>query len=291
MARPTKKGLDYFPVDVGFLRDKKVKLLQAEYGASSVVFVLYVFCRAFEEDGYFLKWDKDECLIAADELKESPTYIREVLHGCLARSLFDEGVYQMFGILTSSGIQRRYLRGCEKRDEIEIASEYWLLDKDDKNDVPTSILNKLAFFTVSGGKNEVNSPGNQVNSPGNPQSKVKKSKVKQSKGERDAAASTAGKKEKYGEYGWVRLTPEEYSRMASEFGADTVKKYIQVVDELAQQTGNKNKWKDWNLTVRKAIRNQWGGKPWEQTKDNSKKQRAPSYDLELFEQSLMEETL
>lgn len=108
---------------------------------------------------------------------------------------------------------------------------------------------------------------------------------------KNAAASTAGEKEKYGEYGWVRLTPEEYSRMANEFGADTVKKYIQIVDELAQQTGNKNKWKDWNLTVRKAIRNQWGGKPWEQTKDSSKKQRAPSYDLELLEQSLMEETL
>nr|DAI64283.1 MAG TPA: hypothetical protein [Caudoviricetes sp.] len=108
---------------------------------------------------------------------------------------------------------------------------------------------------------------------------------------KNAAASTAGEKEKYGEYGWVRLTPEEYSRMANEFGADTVKKYIQVVDELAQQTGNKNKWKDWNLTVRKAIRNQWGGKPREQTKGNSKNQRAPSYDLELLEQSLMEETL
>ena len=147
------------------MRDKKVKLLRAEFGASSVVFVLYVFCRAFEGDGYFLKWDKDECLIAADELKESPAYISEVLQGCLARSLFDQGVYQMFGALTSAGIQRRYLRGCEKRDGIEMIAEYWLLDEEDKNDVPPSILNKLTFFTVSGGKNGINSPGNPVNSP------------------------------------------------------------------------------------------------------------------------------
>ena len=163
------------------MRDKKVKLLRAEFGASSVVFVLYVFCRAFEGDGYFLKWDKDECLIAADELKESPAYISEVLQGCLARSLFDQRVYQMSGILTSAGIQRRYLRGCEKRDGIEIASEYWLLNVDDKNDVPAGIRAKLTFFTVSGGKNGVNSPGNPINSPGNPQSKVKESKVKKSK--------------------------------------------------------------------------------------------------------------
>lgn len=181
MARPAKTGLDYFPLDVGFLRDKKVKLLRAEFGASSVLFVLYVFGKVYEGDGYFLQWDKDEALIAADELRESPTYISEVLQGCLSRSLFDERVFQVFGVLTSAGIQRRYLRSCEKRDDIEICSEYWLLDVNNKKDVPTGIRAKLAFFEVSGGKNPVNSPGNPVNSPENPQSKVKESKVKESK--------------------------------------------------------------------------------------------------------------
>lgn len=181
MARPARKGLDYFPMDVGFLRDKKVRLIMAEFGASSVLFVLYVLCKVYEGDGYFLKWDKDEALIAADELRESPQYISEVLQGCLSRSLFDERVFQMFGVLTSAGIQRRYLRSCEKRDEIEICDEYWLLDIDDKKDVPTGIRAKLAFFEFSGVKNPVNSPGNPVNSPGNPKSKVKESKVKESK--------------------------------------------------------------------------------------------------------------
>lgn len=184
--------MEYFPLDVGFLRDKKVKLLKAEFGASSVLFVLYVFCKAYEGDGYFLKWDKDDCLIAAEDLKESPAYISEVLQGCLARSLFDEGVYQMFGVLTSAGIQRRYLRGCEKRDEIEIASEYWLLDVNDKKDVSAGTRAKLAFFEVSGGKNGVNSPGNPVNSPGNPQSKGKESKGKKRKDIYKAAPAYAG---------------------------------------------------------------------------------------------------
>lgn len=106
MARPTKTGLDYYPMDVGFLRDKKVRLLRAEFGASSVLFVLYVWGKAYEGDGYFLAWDKDELLLAADELREQPTYISEVLQGCLKRSIFDERVFQMFGVLTSAGIQR-----------------------------------------------------------------------------------------------------------------------------------------------------------------------------------------
>lgn len=181
MARPTKTGLDYYPMDVGFLREKKVRLLRAEFGASSVLFVLYVWGKAYEGDGYFLAWDKDELLLAADELREQPTYISEVLQGCLKRSIFDERVFQMFGVLTSAGIQRRYLRGCEKRDVITIVSEYWLLNISSKSDVPAGVRAKLALVGVTGGNNDVNSPENPENSPGNPQSKVKESKVKESR--------------------------------------------------------------------------------------------------------------
>jgi len=82
----------------------------------------------------------------------------------------------MFGVLTSAGIQRRYLRGCEKRDVITIASEYWLLNISSKSDVPAGIRAKLALVGISGGNNNVNSQENPENSPGNPQSKVKESK-------------------------------------------------------------------------------------------------------------------
>ena len=181
MARPTKPGLDYYPMDVGFLRDKKIRLLWSEFGASSVLFVLYVLGKAYEGDGYFLTWDKDECLLAADALQKPPTYIKEVLQGCLSRSIFDKWVFQTFNVLTSAGIQRRYIRGCEKRGEIAIFSEYWLLNINSKKDVPASIRVKLAFLNVTGGSNTVISPGNPDKSPGNPQSKVKESKVKESK--------------------------------------------------------------------------------------------------------------
>jgi len=63
---------------------------------------------------------------------------------------------------------------------------------------------------------------------------------------------------KCGKYGWVRLTQEEGHRLKEEYGEDIVKHYIYLVDERAQSTGNKNKWKDWNLVVRRAIREKWG---------------------------------
>ena len=70
---------------------------------------------------------------------------------------------------------------------------------------------------------------------------------------------TKPERHKHGEYGWVRLTDDEYQRLITDHGEKNVLHYIAVVDEKAQQTGNKNRWKDWNLTVRNAIRNCWGG--------------------------------
>ena len=63
---------------------------------------------------------------------------------------------------------------------------------------------------------------------------------------------------KYGQYGWVLLSDAEYGRLVKEYGTEKVKQAISYVDEAAQTTGNKNKWKDWNLTVRRCIRDGWG---------------------------------
>lgn len=63
---------------------------------------------------------------------------------------------------------------------------------------------------------------------------------------------------KRGEYGWVRLTDEQFQRLVSEYGLHETARAIAYVDESAQGTGNKNHWKDWNLVVRKCIREGWG---------------------------------
>lgn len=73
------------------------------------------------------------------------------------------------------------------------------------------------------------------------------------------ATATTDTRHKRGAFGWVKLTDAEYNRIISEFGEETALHYIAYVDESAEQTGNKNKWKNWNLTVRKAIKNRWGG--------------------------------
>ena len=63
---------------------------------------------------------------------------------------------------------------------------------------------------------------------------------------------------KYGEYGWVRLSDDEYARLLAEFGEVELQRCIAYVDESAQSNGNRNKWKDWNLVVRKCAKQGWG---------------------------------
>lgn len=69
---------------------------------------------------------------------------------------------------------------------------------------------------------------------------------------------TKAPKNSYGEFGWVKLTNDEFNRLSNDLGEAEVRRCITYVDESAQTTGNKNKWKDWNLVIRKCHNQGWG---------------------------------
>lgn len=63
---------------------------------------------------------------------------------------------------------------------------------------------------------------------------------------------------KYGQYGWVKLTDKEYEKLLKDLGQTELERCITYIDESAQGNGNKNKWKDWNLVIRRCHREKWG---------------------------------
>ena len=190
MARPIKDGVDYFPMDTDFYNDDKVRLLRAEFGAKGMYLLNFLLCEVYGKNGYFIKWDKNRCFLVSDGAgcDCSPNYISEFISGCLRCSFFDEGVFNAFGVLTSAGIQRRYIRMFNSRDEIRIIKEYWLLDIKSKNDVPAGVLNKLTFkkinCTENPDKNTENPDKNTENAQKEKESKkkVKGTNVPNSKG-------------------------------------------------------------------------------------------------------------
>ncbi len=65
-------------------------------------------------------------------------------------------------------------------------------------------------------------------------------------------------KKTFGVFGWVKLTDDEFNRLINDLGEAEVNRCIAYVDESAQTTKNKNKWRDWNLVIRKCSRDGWG---------------------------------
>lgn len=64
-------------------------------------------------------------------------------------------------------------------------------------------------------------------------------------------------KQTFGEFGWVKLTDEEYRKLETQWGTEELQRCIAYVDESAQSTGNRNRWKDWSLILRKCHRDHW----------------------------------
>lgn len=76
---------------------------------------------------------------------------------------------------------------------------------------------------------------------------------------KESITSNTKEKEKhrYGEYGRILLTDNQYENLIKEYGKEKVDIQIQKLDEYIQSNDNKNKYKDFNLVLRKSIRENW----------------------------------
>ncbi len=132
MARPLEQGLLYFPLDVDFFQDKKIRKLKAEYGADGVAIYLYILCEIYK-NGYYVIADEDFIDAMADELRMNTNKINLVLKFLLGRSLFDNTLFQSDTVLTSISVQRRYQFALQERinDHAVKIEDFWLLKKEE----------------------------------------------------------------------------------------------------------------------------------------------------------------
>ena len=94
MARPQKIGLDYFPFDVDFFADRKIKVLFARFGCQGVAFYLYILCEIYRDKGFFVPCDDEFLEVASAELQIPREMLaklldfmaeRQLIHGELLR--------------------------------------------------------------------------------------------------------------------------------------------------------------------------------------------------------------
>lgn len=136
MSRPRKEGLLYFPFDVSFFSDKKIKILKSRYGSDGLTLYIYLLCEIYK-NGYYLKMDDDYEYIISDDLSMDSNKVKQVLNFLLERSLFEFTLFQSDKVLTSTGIQNRFMEAMKptisKRVQrggkpMELEESIWMVD-------------------------------------------------------------------------------------------------------------------------------------------------------------------
>nr|DAQ33645.1 MAG TPA: Replication initiation and membrane attachment [Caudoviricetes sp.] len=157
MARPRKDGLDYYPMDVNFLGDIKVKKVIRSHGIQAVAVILHLLGTVYRDNGYYATYDDDILFITADELNLEESYVKSVVEKLLEVDFFNREQAKKNKVLTSIGIQERYRKATERRISVDIN--------------PSLCIQKPR----STGDNDSRSTQSKVK-----ESKVKESKVKES---------------------------------------------------------------------------------------------------------------
>lgn len=162
LARPIKQGLDYFPLDVGFFEDIKVRRVKKDCGNQSIAILIAIFCIIYREEGYYVEINSDLSFLIAEMFGVSEDAVLKTVEKAVAVELFDSHMFNEYKILTSKGIQKRFFSAVSRRKEVFYDATFMLISENDYI-------------------NLVNVYNNSINDNSNEQSKVKQSKVKQSK--------------------------------------------------------------------------------------------------------------
>lgn len=139
MPRIKKKGLDYFPISIGFLQERPVRRIIKHEGDSAVAILLQLYTAIYAGEGYYVVADDLFYEELADSLHEKETEdVRRVVSLGLEHGLFDAGLHREYGILTSLEVQRQFIYATKRRNVALIDARYNLLTEEDVAElVPT----------------------------------------------------------------------------------------------------------------------------------------------------------
>lgn len=177
MARPTKKGLDYFPLDVDFLSDLKVRRIIKACGKEAVHILVALLANIYRDEGYYVLWDDDLAFLVADEVGTKEGTVEELVKKAVQVKFFDKDIFDKYSVLTSKGIQSRYILATKERKKVELEYKYLLTNEVNRSNI------------------SINGRNNSVNQGNNQQSKEKESKEKEIK--EDATASESASLETF----------------------------------------------------------------------------------------------
>ncbi len=182
MARPASEGLDYFSLDTDMDADDKIEFIEAKYGLVAFGIIVRLLMYIYR-NGYYMTWSERQQFVFSKRVNVDINTLSEIVNVCINEEIFSKELFEKYGVLTSHGIQCRYLRACERRKSIQMISEYCLVSLEDGiklDNISYKNINVDINTTSSAINVDINSSPEVVNvdtmSAKTTQSKVKESK-------------------------------------------------------------------------------------------------------------------
>ena len=201
MGRNKKIGLDYFPFDIDFFQDLRIRKLIKYQGGKAVTVYALLLCNIYKQ-GYYMRWDEELPFFVSEQTGFEEAYIREVIKCCLVIGLFSKDLYESEKILTSKGIQERYEKICDLCRRNSEVREYNIISSKDM--VISSEEKHISSEEkhISSEEKHENSEEKKISSSKSTQSKVKKNSSKETTtnvvSKKDAAkAATLSRKDSF----------------------------------------------------------------------------------------------
>lgn len=264
-GRQNKVNIDYFELDCHM--DEKVRLIQAEYGLKGFAVFVKLLQEIYGGYGYYCEWTQDRELLFASEnglSNGSLQLLKDIVAACIRRNIFSERLFTEYGILTSSGVQKQYLKATVKREVVEMKKEYLLIS------IPENTKN-VVINSISDGRNTIPYIGNT-------QSRVEKSREENIK-----ECANAHKKK------FVPPTVEEVRAYCQERGNRVdPQAFVDYYTSNGWMVG-KNHMKDWKA----AVRGTWEKTSKRENESERKKFDANKgimqrdYDMAEYEKSIL----
>ena len=131
MGRNKEKGLSYFPFDIDTFQDIKIRKLIKYQGGKAVTVYALLLCLIYKS-GYYMRWDEELPFIISEQTGFEEAYIREVITCCVALGLFSKPLFDAEQVLTSRGIQARYMEIVKSFRRASKISEFNLISSEEK---------------------------------------------------------------------------------------------------------------------------------------------------------------
>lgn len=139
-GRNVKRGLMYFRLDCGLFQDRKLKRLMRRWQNDGLAVYLALLCEIYRDKGYYIVADQDLIADIADTCLLDDDRTSSIFHDCIELGLFDRQLYEHSELLTSRGIQARYLDiMAVLRRKAGIDAEYSLISSEEIGDNSATI--------------------------------------------------------------------------------------------------------------------------------------------------------